>query len=79
MPVQTFAFPNYYAIVLAVSKDWVFLHVPIYDFYCQSWSTCENKTDLGEKRIFHYKLSPKLSETHRNISVLKIPFYDTNS
>ena len=25
MPIQTFAFPNYYAIVLAVGKDLVFL------------------------------------------------------
>ena len=42
-------------------------------------STCESKTDLDEKRIFHYKLSKKLSEAHRNISILKIPLYDTNS
>ena len=28
MPIQTFAFTNYYAIVLAVGKDWVFLLVP---------------------------------------------------
>ena len=28
MLIQTFAFPNYYAIVLAVGKDWVFLLVP---------------------------------------------------
>ena len=42
-------------------------------------STCENKTDLDEKWISHYKLSTKLSEAHRNISVLKIPVYDTNS
>ena len=27
MPIQTFAFPNYYAIVLAVGKDEVFLLV----------------------------------------------------
>ena len=42
-------------------------------------STCENKTDLDEKRIFNFKLPKKLSEAHRNISVLKIPLYDTNS
>ena len=42
-------------------------------------STCENKTDLDEKRIFHYKLSKKLSEPHGNISILKIPLYDANS
>ena len=41
--------------------------------------TCENKSDLDEKRLFHYKLSKKLSESHRNISILKIPLYDTNS
>ena len=28
MPIQTFAFPNYYAIVLAVGKDYMFLLVP---------------------------------------------------
>ena len=42
-------------------------------------STCENKTDLDENLIFHYKLSKKLSETHTNISILKIPLYGTNS
>ena len=42
-------------------------------------STCENKTDLDEKRIFNFKLSKKLLEAHRNISVLKIPLYNTNS
>ena len=28
MPIQTFAFSNYYAIVVAVGKDQVFLLVP---------------------------------------------------
>ena len=28
MPIQTFAFPNYCAIVVAVGKDYVFLLVP---------------------------------------------------
>ena len=28
MSIQMFAFPNYYAIVLAVGKDYVFLLVP---------------------------------------------------
>ena len=28
MPIQMFALPNYYAIVLAVGKDYVFLLVP---------------------------------------------------
>ena len=28
MPIQTIALPNYYAIVLAVGKDYVFLLVP---------------------------------------------------
>ena len=28
-------------------------------------STCENKTDSDEKRIFHYKLLEKLSEAHK--------------
>ena len=50
-------------------------------FVVKVGSTCENKTDLDENQIlnFHYKLSKKLSETHRNISILKIPLYDTNS
>ena len=32
MPIETFAFPNYYAIVLAVGKDQVFLLVPNWSF-----------------------------------------------
>ena len=28
MPIQTFAFPNNYAIVVAIAKDYVFLLVP---------------------------------------------------
>ena len=81
MPIETFAFPNYYAIVLAAGKDWVFLLVPmpIGDFCCQTWATCKNRTDLDEKRIFNFKLSKKMSEAHRNISVLKISLYNTNS
>ena len=31
-------------------------------FVVKVGSTCENKTDSDEKRIFHYKLSKKLSE-----------------
>ena len=42
-------------------------------------STCENKADLDEKQIFYCKLSKKLSEAHRNISILKILLYDSNS
>ena len=41
--------------------------------------TCEKETDLDEKRIFHYKLLKKLSEANRNISIFKIPVYNTNS
>ena len=37
-------------------------------FVVKVGSTCENETDSDEKRIFHYKLSKKLSEAHRNIS-----------
>ena len=48
-------------------------------FVIKVGSTCENKTDLDEKRIFHYKLSKKLSEAPRNISIFKIPLYNTNS
>ena len=81
MPIQTFAFPNCCAIVVAVS--WKRLGVSAcvqFDiFVVKVGSTCENKTDLDEKRIFHCKLSKKLSEAHRNISVFKIPLYNTNS
>ena len=48
-------------------------------FVVKVGSTCEDKTDLDEKRIFHYKLSKKLSEAHRNISIFKISLYNTNS
>ena len=48
-------------------------------FVVKLGSISENKTDLDEKRSFHYKLSKKLSEAHRNISILKIPLYDTKS
>ena len=65
------------------SSSWQRLGVPacaqLEIFVVKLGSTCENKTDLDEKRIFNFKLSKKLSEAHRNISVLKIPLYDTNS
>ena len=32
MPIEMFAFPNYYAIVLAIGKDYVFLLVPNWRF-----------------------------------------------
>ena len=54
----------------------MFLPVPNLRFFVvKGGSTCENKTDSDEKRIFHYKLSRKLSDAHRNISILKIPLY----
>ena len=70
MPIRTFAFPNYYAIVLAVGKDQVFLLAPNLRFLLSK---------LDPLAIFNYKLSKMLSETHRNTSILKIPLYDTNS
>ena len=87
MPIQTFAFPNYYAMVLAAGKygssSWQILDVSASAqfeiFVVKVRSTCENKSDLDEKPIFHYILSKKLSEAHRNISILKIPLNDTNS
>ena len=49
-------------------------------FVVKLGSICENKSDLDEKRIFiNFKLSKYFSEAHRNISVLKIPLYGTNS
>ena len=36
-------------------------------FVVKVGSTCENKTDLDERRIFHHKLSKKLSEAHKKI------------
>ena len=67
MPIRTFAFPNYYA------SSWQRLGVSACAqfeiFVIKVGSTCENKTDLDEKRIFHYKLWKKLSEAHRSIFV----------
>ena len=48
-------------------------------FVVKVGSTRENKADLDEKQIFHYKLRKKLTEAHRNISILRIPLYDSNS
>ena len=80
MPIQTFAFPNYYATVLAVwQRLGVSACAQFEIFVVKVGFTCDNKTDLDEKQIFHYKLSKKLSEAHRNISILKIPLYDSNS
>ena len=77
MPIQTFAFPSYCA------SSWQNFGVSAgaqFDiFVVKVGSTYENKTNLDEKRIFHYKLSKKLSEAHRNISIFKIPLYNTNS
>ena len=69
-----FASLNYYAIVLQLlCYSWQRLDVCVCAqfeiFVVKVGSTCENKTDLDEKRIFHYKLSKKLSEAHRNISI----------
>ena len=82
MPIQTFAFPNYYVIVLKTGKDSKDVSVCAQfeiSVVKVAWSTCKNKTDLDGKRTFHYKLSKKLSEAHRNISILKISLYDTNN
>ena len=79
MPIQTFESPNYYAIVLAVGKDKASLLMPNLRFLLSKFGPLVKVTDLDEKRIFHYKLLKKLSEAHRNISILKIPLYDTNS
>ena len=81
MLIQPFAFPNYY--VCYSSSSWQKLGVSacVQFEICveEIGSTCESKTDLDEKQIFHYKLSNKLSKAHRNISILKIPLYDTNN
>ena len=47
MPIQVFAFLNYYAIALAVGKD-VSACVQFEIFIVKVGSTCENKTDLDE-------------------------------
>ena len=62
MPILTLAFANYYVIVLAVGKHCVSACAQFKIFVVKFGSTCENKTDLDEKQIFHYKLSKKLSE-----------------
>ena len=73
----------FYSVKLCSSSSWQRLGDPAcaqFDlFVVNVRSTCENKTELDEKQIFHYKLSKKLSEAHRNISILKIPLYDSNS
>ena len=80
MPIQTFPVPNYCAIVLAVGNDYVSAVCAQFEiFVVKVGSTCENKTDLDEERSSQYKLPEKLSETHRNISILRVPLYDTNS
>ena len=77
MPIQTFA------LLCHSCSSWQRLGVSAcaqFDiFVVKVVSTCENKTDLDEKWIFHYKLSKKLSEAHGNISIFKIPLYNTNS
>ena len=80
MPIETFAFPNYYAFVVGSCRRLgVFACSQFKIFVVKVGSTCKNRTDLDEKRIFYCELSKKLSEAFRNISVLKIPLYDTNS
>ena len=69
MPIQIFAFPSHYAIVLAAGKDKVFLLVSNLIFLSSKLGPLA-KTDLDEKPIFHYELCKKLSEAHRNISIL---------
>ena len=67
-------------IMLAIGKDKVFLLVSNLRFLLSKLGPLAKiKNDLHEKRIFHYKLSKKLSEAHRNISIFKIVLYDTNS
>ena len=54
MPIQTFAFPNYYAIAVSCSS-WQRLGVSACAqfeiFVVKIGSTCENKTDLDENQI----------------------------
>ena len=80
MPIQTFGISQ---LLCYSSSSWqrfgVSACVQFEIFVVKVASTCENKTDLDEKQIFYYKLSKKLSEAHRNISILKIPLYDSNS
>ena len=55
MPIQTFALPSYYAIVVAVGKRLGVSACAQFEiFVVEVWSTCESETDLDEKRIFHY-------------------------
>ena len=50
MPIQTFALPDYYAIVLAVGVS-VCDQFEIFEiFVVKVGSTCENKADLDENR-----------------------------
>ena len=64
MPIQTFAFPNYCATVVSVGKDYqVFVLVPNLRFLLSKLGPLAKikLIILDEKRIFHYKLSKKLS------------------
>ena len=83
MPIQKFAFPIQKFALCHSSSSWQILGVSACAqfeiFIVKVGSTCKNKSDLDEKRIFLYILSKKLSEAHKNISILKIALYDTNS
>ena len=54
MPIQTCAFPNYYAIILALGQD-VPACAQFEIFVIRVGSTWENKTDINKKQIFRRK------------------------
>ena len=51
MPIQTCAFPNYYAIILA-AEQYVSACAQFEIFVIKVGSTWENKTDINKKQIF---------------------------
>ena len=75
--------PLHFPIIIYSSSSWQRLGISACAqfevFVVKVGSTCENKADLDEKQIFSCKLSKKLSEAHRNISIFKIPLYDSSS
>ena len=54
MSIQTCAFPNYYAIILAVGQ-YVSACAQFEIFVIKVGSTWENKTDINKKQIFRRK------------------------
>ena len=60
MPIQTFAFPNNNYIFSSWQRLGASAYAQFEIFVVKVGSNCENKTDLDEKQIIHYKLVEKV-------------------